>query len=62
MKVYSEYDSRGYLYVDCTECKRGHNGDRSCGSGWRYKKARSGGCFSGQPLRHVEEELAKEKE
>lgn len=50
MKVkYSELDTKGKLYVDCTECNRGANGkDKDkCAAGWRYKKGNQGGRFMG---------------
>ncbi len=47
---YSEYDSKGKLYVDCSECKRGGNGNSEdkCSAGWRHKKGKMGGCFIGE--------------
>jgi hypothetical protein len=50
MKVkFSEIDSRGKKYIDCSECDRGGNGksDEKCSCGWRVKKGRKGGCFIG---------------
>lgn len=46
---YSERDSRGALYVDCTECNRGANGDDpdKCSAGYKHKKGNKGGCFLG---------------
>lgn len=46
---YSEYDSKGKLYVDCSECNLGGNGNDKdkCSAGWRVKKGRMGGCFCG---------------
>jgi len=44
---YSEKDSRGIIYVDCTECNRGTNGEKDCSAGARTKKGHQGGCFSG---------------
>lgn len=48
-KVASFYDNKGKLYVDCTECERGKNGndEDKCSAGWRIKKPKSGGCFIG---------------
>lgn len=48
-KVYSEYDTKGKLYVDCSECERGGNGSDKdkCSCGWRIKKGHKGGCFLG---------------
>lgn len=46
---YSEYDSKGKLYVDCSECNRGGNGSDKdkCSAGCRIKKGHIGGCFCG---------------
>ena len=33
--IHSGFDTRGRLYVACSECVRGGNGDQSCGAGWR---------------------------
>lgn len=52
---FSELDNRGYLVVDCTECKKGINGDKSCGSGARIKKGHFGSCFNGELLKKFEE-------
>jgi len=43
----SFYDTRGKLCVDCSECERGGNGDKSCSSGWKKKTKHKGSCFSG---------------
>lgn len=58
MKVYSTIDSRGMVYVDCTECNRGKNGndDDKCSSGWNIKK-HGHGCFNGVLLPSVAKEL-----
>lgn len=47
---YRQYDSRGALYVDCSECERGGNGAdaNKCSCGARIKKGYKGGCFSGK--------------
>ena len=47
---YSKKDSRGMLFVDCSECKRGGNGEKDCSCGWRVKKGKNGGCFLGTLL------------
>lgn len=49
---FSEKDKNGRLYVDCTECRRGRNGDcpDKCSAGYKHKKGNQGGCFSGQLL------------
>jgi hypothetical protein len=57
---FSEYDTRGYLYVDCTECTRGRNGQDkdNCSAGYKLKKGHQGGCFLGTllPTLKMEEE------
>ncbi|RAV18855.1 hypothetical protein [Paenibacillus contaminans] len=47
---YSKPDSRGKLFVDCSECKRGGKGDQTCSSGWKIKTGKRGGCFIGELL------------
>lgn len=47
-------DSRGYLYVDCAECKRGGNGNKSCSAGARHKRIHKGMCFSGELIEGYE--------
>jgi len=46
---FSEYDTKGKLFVDCSECTRGGNGDDpdKCSCGWKHKRGRKGGCFIG---------------
>ena len=42
-------DTKGKLYVDCSECERGGNGsdkDKCC-CGCQVKRGRQGGCFLG---------------
>ena len=53
---YSEYDSRGMLYVDCCECTRGGNGDaeNKCSAGGHFKKGKKCGCFIGKLLPDLE--------
>jgi hypothetical protein len=46
----SARDSRGFLYVDCAECKCGGNGDKSCSAGANHKRIHKGMCFSGELL------------
>ena len=49
---YSFKDTRGALFVDCSECSRGGNGNDKdkCSSGWKHKKGNNGGCFIGELL------------
>ena len=53
---YSELDSRGHLFVDCSECSRGGNGtDKDkCSCGWKIKKGHQGGCFSGSLIQGID--------
>lgn len=46
----SNFDNDGKLYIDCAECQRGGNGDKSCSAGAKHKKIHKGMCFSGQLL------------
>ena len=56
-KIASHFDTRGALTVDCSECDRGGNGDKSCSSGWKTTKPYKGACFCGSPLPSVKEAL-----
>jgi len=49
---FSEYDTKGNLYVDCTECTRGRNGQDKdkCSAGFKHKRGNKGGCFLGELL------------
>jgi len=49
---YSERDSRGHVFVDCSECTRGGNGgDKDkCSAGGNTKRGKRGGCFIGTLL------------
>lgn len=53
---YSSKDTRGALYVDCSECERGGNGsaEDKCAAGWKHTKGRKGGCFMGTLLKGLE--------
>lgn len=55
----SEKDSRGYLWVACSECNRGGNGNDpdKCSCGGRCKKFNGTGCFSGVLMDKYKEEL-----
>ena len=54
--VYSFYDKKGMLYIDCAECTRGGNGNDkdSCSAGFRYKKPGVAGCFNGTIMPNVD--------
>lgn len=45
-KYGSFYDTSKKLYVDCSECKKGARGDKSCPAG-KSKAKHNGGCFKG---------------
>jgi hypothetical protein len=49
---HSKPDSRGMMFIACSECDRGGNGDQSCSSGWLIKRGgqEKGACFSGSLL------------
>jgi hypothetical protein len=55
-------DSKGRLFVDCSECKRGGNGSDldKCSCGFKIKKPHKGGCFLGDLMDKYELE-AKNK-
>lgn len=55
MKIkYSGKDSRGKIYIDCSECKKGGNGEQTCSSGHKIKKGNQGMCFLGKLLEKYE--------
>jgi hypothetical protein len=47
------------LWVACSECKRGGNGEQSCSSGWRKKRGGKNGCFLGQLLPKFDAQFEK---
>jgi hypothetical protein len=53
----SFYDNKGKLYVDCSECNRGGNGDvvDKCSCGSEIKKSKGLGCFLGDLLKTIDE-------
>jgi len=51
---YSEKDTRGFLFVDCSECTKGGNGNKSCSAGWLKEQGNQGGCFCGVLLDGLE--------
>lgn len=53
---FSELDTKGKLYVDCSECTRGGNGTDpdKCSAGWRHKKGGRGGCYLGKLIDGLE--------
>ncbi|MEG2347434.1 MAG: hypothetical protein RSB50_07105 [Cetobacterium sp.] len=44
---HSGIDNQGKVYTDCSECKKGGNGDSSCS---KVKKPKQGMCFRGELL------------
>jgi hypothetical protein len=46
---FSRKDTKGKIYVDCSECTRGGKGSDpdKCASGWQIKSGRKGGCYLG---------------
>lgn len=57
--IHSGFDTRGRLYVACSECVRGGNGDHSCGAGGQHKRYLGQMCFCGEPLPEIKEILLK---
>ncbi len=53
---YSSKDSRGSVWVDCTECNRGVNGKDvdKCSAGHKHKIGGRGGCFIGKLIDGLE--------
>jgi len=53
---HSSRDTRGMLFVDCSECNRGGHGadPEKCSCGWEVKKGKQGGCFSGTLIAGLE--------
>ncbi len=47
---HSALDSRGKLYVACSECVRGGNGFKTCACGWLTKRWNGHACFLGELL------------
>ncbi len=59
--IYSFRDSRGALWVACSECNRGGNGKASdkCSTGWNCKRGGKLGCFCGTLIDGIEVKEAK---
>jgi len=51
-EMHSFKDSKGRLWVACSECNRGGNGSDKdkCGAGWQFKRFNGSGCFCGELL------------
>lgn len=58
-KIYSKVDTRGILFIDCSECECGGNGNNTekCSSGWHIKKGNIWGCFCGEPMEKIKSQL-----
>ena len=56
--MHSFEDSRGHLWVACSECTRGGNGEdeNKCSAGGRHKRFNGCGCFSGTLMPRYENE------
>lgn len=50
LAIFSFKDRNGLLFVDCFECTRGYNGDKSCCSGAFKGRAGMGYCPTGDLL------------
>jgi len=61
MKIASFVDSKGHVFVDCSECDRGGNGTdpEKCSCGWRVKKEKHGGCYIGNLMPQYWEEISR---
>jgi len=61
-KINSFKDSRGHLWVACSECERGGNGNDKdkCACGWKIKKFQGSGCFGGTLFNYIQVEDKKE--
>lgn len=59
--MYSQYDNRGRLKVDCSECERGGNGSDKdkCVCGYKVKKPKNRGCFLGTLMTKYDKEADK---
>jgi hypothetical protein len=53
---YSGKDSKGKIFIDCSECERGGNGSdpEKCSCGWKVKRGGHGMCFMGTLLNGLE--------
>jgi hypothetical protein len=49
-------DTRGHLWIACSECNRGGNGQDKdkCSTGWQVKRGGKLGCFCGTLLEKYE--------
>lgn len=56
--MHSYKDTKGLLWVACSECERGGKGSDKdkCSSGWKVKRFNGLGCFLGTLLKKLQEE------
>ena len=54
-------DSKGMLWVACSECERGSNGSDKdkCSCGWKAKRFNGSGCFLGTLMTKYSNEGSK---
>jgi len=54
---YSGMDTKGKVYIDCSECERGGNGSAvdKCSCGHNIKRGGKGMCFLGTLMERYEE-------
>jgi len=53
--MHSNKDDGGKLWIACSECNRGGNGEDKdkCSSGWRIKRWNHLGCFLGTLIKKL---------
>jgi len=56
MKATHSYRDGKNIFVDCSECERGGNGNDKdkCTCGWQIKRSKKLGCFSGELIKGLE--------
>lgn len=54
-KIHSFYDAKDKLFVDCSECERGGNGNAKdrCSCGFKVKRHNGLGCFMGDLIEGI---------
>ena len=61
MKINSFYDTKGKLWIACSECDRGGNGSDKdkdkCSCGHKVRKFNGLGCFGGNLMDKYNDEL-----
>ncbi len=58
---HSYKEARGHLWVACSECNRGGNGEDKdkCSCGFNVKRGGKKGCFSGELMSKFDPEQAR---